>query len=148
MARVPYAYVRILTEEYQEKALVVTEWEGWRWNETGLVWMKKTPDELKNDREEAARKKADDKAKKERLKAAKAKAKAKAKGMGAKPSESDDDSGLDGEEAVNGTAARLEEEPVRRLRRAAATEELVAEMEVEEEVISRATRRRERQDFL
>ena len=29
VAKVPYAYVRILTEEYQEKALVVTEYEGY-----------------------------------------------------------------------------------------------------------------------
>ena len=28
IARVPYAYVRILTEEYQEKALVTTDYEG------------------------------------------------------------------------------------------------------------------------
>jgi hypothetical protein len=28
VARVPYAYDKILIEEYQEKALIVTEYEG------------------------------------------------------------------------------------------------------------------------
>ncbi|KAF4314615.1 mannosylphosphate transferase [Botryosphaeria dothidea] len=39
-ALIPYAYDRILVEEYQEKALTVTEYEGHRWNAEGRMWLK------------------------------------------------------------------------------------------------------------
>lgn len=39
-ARIPYAYDRILLEEYAERALVATEYEGHTWDERGGVWVK------------------------------------------------------------------------------------------------------------
>lgn len=41
-AKIPYAYDKILLEEYREKALVLTEYEGHVWNEQQRLWVKKT----------------------------------------------------------------------------------------------------------
>ncbi|KAE9984227.1 hypothetical protein BLS_002821 [Venturia inaequalis] len=40
-ARIPYAYDKILLEEYKEKALVLTEYEGHVWNRQEKLWMRK-----------------------------------------------------------------------------------------------------------
>ncbi|KIV99024.1 hypothetical protein, variant [Verruconis gallopava] len=40
-AKIPYAYDKILLEEYREKALVLTEYEGHQWNEQERLWVKK-----------------------------------------------------------------------------------------------------------
>ncbi|KAI9842151.1 MAG: hypothetical protein M1837_007438 [Sclerophora amabilis] len=37
---VPYAYEKLLTEEYKSKALVVTEYEGHRWDAHSKEWLK------------------------------------------------------------------------------------------------------------
>ena len=90
VAKIPYAYDRILTTEYQEKALVVTEYEGYdlplfgstqlllmsflcshKWQPEIKEWVKKTPAEIKQerlDRQAARRKKQEEKA--ARIKAA------------------------------------------------------------------------------
>ena len=47
VAKVPYAYERILGEEYGEKALVIDEYQGHRWSKVDHVWVKKTPREMK-----------------------------------------------------------------------------------------------------
>ncbi|GAB1312937.1 mannosyltransferase [Madurella fahalii] len=39
-ARVPFEFESILVEEYGAKSLVVTEWEGHRWNEDLKEWVK------------------------------------------------------------------------------------------------------------
>ncbi|KAF2118918.1 LicD family-domain-containing protein [Lophiotrema nucula] len=59
-ALVPYAYDKILIEEYKEKALVLTEYEGHQWNAGTKAW-EKTPGQIaKEQREaEARQKKAD-----------------------------------------------------------------------------------------
>lgn len=40
-AKIPYAYDKILTQEYQQKALVLTEYEGHFWNSNVKEWVKK-----------------------------------------------------------------------------------------------------------
>ncbi|RMZ67179.1 mannosylphosphate transferase [Pyrenophora seminiperda CCB06] len=40
MAKVPYDYDKILVDEYKEKALTATEFEGHRWEPTVKEWMK------------------------------------------------------------------------------------------------------------
>lgn len=40
-AKIPYAYDKILTEEYQQKALVLTEYEGHLWDSAVKEWVKK-----------------------------------------------------------------------------------------------------------
>ena len=95
VARVPYAYDRILAEEYQEKALVVTEYEGYgssvwllmmqllmdyhcsshKWHPELKEWVKKTPAEIKQerlDRQAARRKKIEEKAQQKKEKMEKA----------------------------------------------------------------------------
>ncbi|KAL9123785.1 MAG: hypothetical protein Q9217_006819 [Psora testacea] len=48
--KVPYAYERILEEEYGEKALVVGEYQGHKWSGVDHLWVKKTPAEMKQGR--------------------------------------------------------------------------------------------------
>lgn len=75
-AKVPYSYDRILTDEYQEKALVLTDYEGHRWNTDAQEWIKKTALEIKKeraDRQEARRKKLAEKEARRKEKAAKKK---------------------------------------------------------------------------
>ena len=145
MAKVPYAYVRLLSEEYQEKALVVTEYEGHRWNYSSMLWVKKTPAEMKQDRidrQQAQRHKLEEKEKK---KQAKEKEKQKhAKGKAPK-ADRDESKNLPKD---SGNASTLEEEPARRQRQATVTDELVAEFGAEEELIGRAKRRKGRRDAL
>ena len=50
VAKVPYAYTRILSEEYSAGALVVDEYQGHRWSSIDKVWVRKTPDEIKKER--------------------------------------------------------------------------------------------------
>ena len=154
MTKVPYAYVRVLSEEYQEKALVMTEYEGHRWNSTSMRWMKKTREDMRQDDlkwEDARKQKAAERARK---KAAKEAAKAfKAKGgngaVQERPLGDEDGHGFDEfSEDSDSLFAKPEKEPTRRIRRAAVTEDLVAELEEEEERMSREKRRRERQDIL
>ncbi|KAF2397145.1 hypothetical protein EJ06DRAFT_162688 [Trichodelitschia bisporula] len=40
-ALIPYAYEKILVEEYKEKALVVTNYEGHAWDQQQKLWVKK-----------------------------------------------------------------------------------------------------------
>ncbi|KAK4690219.1 hypothetical protein P7C71_g6515, partial [Lecanoromycetidae sp. Uapishka_2] len=77
VAKVPYAYDRILAEEYEEKALVSTEYEGHKWHPDIKEWVKKTPAEIKQerlDRQAARRKKIEDKAQRKKEKEEKEKA--------------------------------------------------------------------------
>ncbi|KAF2755515.1 hypothetical protein EJ05DRAFT_104564 [Pseudovirgaria hyperparasitica] len=39
-ARIPYAYDKVLLDEYHEKALVVTDFEGHRWDATRREWLR------------------------------------------------------------------------------------------------------------
>ncbi|CAD6581507.1 MAG: hypothetical protein ASARMPREDX12_001936 [Alectoria sarmentosa] len=85
VAKVPYAYDRILAEEYQEKALVVTEYEGHKWHPDIKEWIKKTPDEIKQERlsrQQARRKKQEEKAQRKKAKEEKEKAEQEAKEKG------------------------------------------------------------------
>ncbi|KAF1970129.1 hypothetical protein BU23DRAFT_474999 [Bimuria novae-zelandiae CBS 107.79] len=52
-AKVPYAYDKILKDEYKEKALVITEFEEHQWDSQQLLWIK-TPEQTEKDRQEAA----------------------------------------------------------------------------------------------
>lgn len=154
MTKVPYAYVRVLSEEYQEKALVVTEYEGHRWNSSSMLWMKKTSEVIRQDRlkyEDAQRRKAAERARKKAAKEAAKSGKAKG-GKGAVQDEPLGNEGGDGVDDISedgdSLITKLEKAPTRLRRRAAVTEELVAELEREEDLMSRAKRRRERQDLL
>ncbi|KAL8817084.1 MAG: hypothetical protein Q9223_004011 [Gallowayella weberi] len=53
VAKVPYAYDHILTEEYEAKALVLTEWEDHRWNPILKEWLPKPEEELAQEQKEA-----------------------------------------------------------------------------------------------
>ncbi|KAL9031629.1 MAG: hypothetical protein Q9196_000343 [Gyalolechia fulgens] len=46
IAKVPYAYDRILAQEYQETAFVLTDFEGHRWAPFSKEWLKKSEDEV------------------------------------------------------------------------------------------------------
>lgn len=75
VAKVPYAYDRILAQEYQEKALFMTEYEGHRWHPDIKEWVKKTPAEIKQERlnrQAARRRKQEEKAQKKKEKIEKA----------------------------------------------------------------------------
>jgi hypothetical protein len=48
---VPYAYDKLLVEEYQEKALVVTEYEGHKWDAQKNLWLKRPSPSKKHKRE-------------------------------------------------------------------------------------------------
>ncbi|KAL9577126.1 MAG: hypothetical protein Q9203_007575 [Teloschistes exilis] len=50
VAKVPYAYDRILANEYASKALVITDYEGHRWDPIVKEWLPKSDEELKEDR--------------------------------------------------------------------------------------------------
>ncbi|KAF2688708.1 hypothetical protein K458DRAFT_293781 [Lentithecium fluviatile CBS 122367] len=50
-AKVPYSYDKILIEEYKEKALVVTEFQGHQWDVQQKLWIK-TPEQAERDRKE------------------------------------------------------------------------------------------------
>ncbi|KAL8922752.1 MAG: hypothetical protein Q9172_003429 [Xanthocarpia lactea] len=52
IANVPYAYDRILTQEYKEKALVLTEYQGHRWDPVVKEWLQKSDEELAEDKRE------------------------------------------------------------------------------------------------
>ena len=138
IAKIPYAYVRILSEEYQEKALVVTEHEGYRWNSSTLLWHKKSFQEMKQEKfdlEDARRMKlAETAAKKAAKERAKELAKQDVKGGGLPEItewEDQDGAGFDG---TDGGMGALGKESSRRRRRAAVTELLVANLEAEEEI--------------
>ena len=76
VAKIPYAYAKILGEEYGEKALVVEEYQGHRWRADQGLWAKKTSEETRLERWDmhaARRKKQETKA--ERMKAKQAKKK-------------------------------------------------------------------------
>lgn len=70
-AKVPYAYDRILIQEYKEKALIVTEYEGHRWNADVKEWIKKSEEELKAEKEAKAAAKQKEKEEKQKLQAEK-----------------------------------------------------------------------------
>ncbi|KAL6720168.1 mannosyltransferase [Lecanora helva] len=108
VTKVPYAYDRILAEEYQEKALVVTDYQGHKWHPEIKEWVKKTPAEIKQerlDRQAARRKKQEEKAQKKKEKLEKAEqqhqeervkfeAEQKAKAEGQEEAEVQDDHGI------------------------------------------------------
>ncbi|KAI4223152.1 MAG: hypothetical protein LQ349_007481 [Xanthoria aureola] len=52
IAKVPYAYDRILTQEYNERALVLTDYQGHRWDPVVKEWLPKSEEELEEDRKE------------------------------------------------------------------------------------------------
>ena len=69
-AKVPYAYNRILTEEYGDASLVVDEFQGHKWSIIDAVWEKKTPEEIKREKADALstkRKKVEEKAEQYRV---------------------------------------------------------------------------------
>ncbi|KAL9103650.1 MAG: hypothetical protein Q9163_001309 [Psora crenata] len=79
-AKVPYAYERILGQEYGEKALIMEEYQGHMWSAADHVWVKQTPEELKqnhrhNKQATRRRKKQEEKAEVERLQKENAKGK-------------------------------------------------------------------------
>ena len=63
VAKVPYAYESILSEEYGEKALVLDEYEGHMWDSVDHVWAKKAPGQTKqkNGNQKTARRKKQEK---------------------------------------------------------------------------------------
>ncbi|KAL8712758.1 MAG: hypothetical protein Q9220_002966 [cf. Caloplaca sp. 1 TL-2023] len=69
-AKVPYAYDRILAEEYNEKAMVLTDYEGHRWDPTVKEWVQKSDAELAIEKEEkeAAKREREEKEKLEKEK--------------------------------------------------------------------------------
>lgn len=67
-AKVPYNYDKILVDEYQDKALVVTEFEGHRWDEKLREWVQ-TQETM--DRKAAEREKQEAERKKKALEQAK-----------------------------------------------------------------------------
>ena len=89
VAKVPYAYDRILTQEYHEKALVLTDYQGYappvdfanpllityshRWNPDVKEWIKKTDEEMAKEKEEKEAKQKAEKEEKERVEAEKKK---------------------------------------------------------------------------
>ncbi|KAL8724313.1 MAG: hypothetical protein Q9181_006882 [Wetmoreana brouardii] len=52
VAKVPYAYDRILTQEYEAKALVLTDYEGHRWDPIVKEWLQKSEEELAEEKRE------------------------------------------------------------------------------------------------
>ena len=62
VAKVPYAYERILSGEYGERSLIMEEYEGHRWSPIDHVWYKKNIAEEKQQlsKQAAARKKKQD----------------------------------------------------------------------------------------
>ncbi|KAF2710835.1 hypothetical protein K504DRAFT_429184 [Pleomassaria siparia CBS 279.74] len=67
IAKVPYAYDKILVQEYKEKALVVTDFEGHAWNMNQKEWIKtqaQIDKEAKEAKEQAAREAAEEEKKK------------------------------------------------------------------------------------
>ncbi|KAF2016503.1 hypothetical protein BU24DRAFT_462649 [Aaosphaeria arxii CBS 175.79] len=52
LAKVPYAYDKILIDEYKEKALVVTEFENHKWDMEKKEWLK-TPEQIEKERKKA-----------------------------------------------------------------------------------------------
>ncbi|KAF3000821.1 hypothetical protein E8E13_006620 [Curvularia kusanoi] len=56
VAKVPYSYDKILTDEYHESALVNTQFNGHEWNPTARVW-EKTQETIRKEDEEKRRKK-------------------------------------------------------------------------------------------
>ncbi|KAL8939269.1 MAG: hypothetical protein Q9216_003440 [Gyalolechia sp. 2 TL-2023] len=64
IAKVPYAYDRILTQEYKEKALVLTDYEGHRWDPAVKEWLKKTDAEIAEEEKEKKAKKKEKMARK------------------------------------------------------------------------------------
>lgn len=67
-AKVPYNYDKILVDEYKEKALIVTEFHGHRWDSEVREWVK-SQEVL--DKEEAERRKKQDEAAKKKAEEAK-----------------------------------------------------------------------------
>ncbi|KAL8835470.1 MAG: hypothetical protein Q9170_003303 [Blastenia crenularia] len=66
IAKVPYAYDRILTQEYEEKALILTDYEGHRWDPIVKEWLQKSDEELAEEKKEKeAKKKEKEERKKE-----------------------------------------------------------------------------------
>jgi hypothetical protein len=59
MARVPYSYDKILTDEYKETALVNTQFNGHEWNPNAKVW-EKTEETLRKEEEERKKKEDED----------------------------------------------------------------------------------------
>ncbi|KAI4189005.1 MAG: hypothetical protein L6R41_001759 [Letrouitia leprolyta] len=65
-AKVPYAYDRILTQEYKEKALVLTDYEGHRWDPVVKEWLKKSDEEIAEEKKEKEARKKEKEAKKKK----------------------------------------------------------------------------------
>lgn len=67
VAKVPYSYDKILIQEYKEKALVTTEFEGHVWDLQQRLWIK-TPEQAEKDRkaEEERQKQREEEEKKQR----------------------------------------------------------------------------------
>ncbi|KAF1961261.1 hypothetical protein CC80DRAFT_234233 [Byssothecium circinans] len=59
VAKVPYSYDKILVQEYEEKALVVTEFQGHVWSPQQKLW-EKTPWQIEQDRKEAEKRKQEE----------------------------------------------------------------------------------------
>ncbi|KAL8686251.1 MAG: hypothetical protein Q9218_007239 [Villophora microphyllina] len=62
VAKVPYAYDRILTKEYSSNALVLTDYEGHRWDPIVKEWLPKSDEELAEDKREGEEKEREKKA--------------------------------------------------------------------------------------
>ncbi|KAF2250505.1 hypothetical protein BU26DRAFT_562485 [Trematosphaeria pertusa] len=59
IAKVPYSYDKILIQEYQEKALVVTEFQGHAWDPNRKEWLK-TAEQIEKDRQDAEKRKQEE----------------------------------------------------------------------------------------
>ncbi|KAI4286340.1 MAG: hypothetical protein L6R35_004405 [Caloplaca aegaea] len=64
IAKVPYAYDRILTQEYEENALVLADYEGHRWDPVVKMWLQKPEEELAEERKEKEAKEKEEEARK------------------------------------------------------------------------------------
>ncbi|KAL8921958.1 MAG: hypothetical protein Q9208_005412 [Pyrenodesmia sp. 3 TL-2023] len=71
IAKVPYAYDRILTQEYEEKALVLTDYEGHRWDPIVKEWLQKSDEEVAEEKKEKEAKKKEKQEKKKKAEEAK-----------------------------------------------------------------------------
>lgn len=64
VAKVPYSYDKILTDEYMESALVNTQFNGHEWNPNAKVW-EKTQETIRKEEEEQRLKEEEAKRKKD-----------------------------------------------------------------------------------
>ncbi|KAL8895857.1 MAG: hypothetical protein Q9207_007980 [Kuettlingeria erythrocarpa] len=113
VAKVPYAYDRILIQEYEETALVLTDYEGHRWDPIVKEWLQKSDEEAAEDKKEKIAKKVE-KAKRKIRKMAKeakeAEAMKRQEAMREKEHQQKDDEEEEGEEQQKKKASNAAKE--------------------------------------